>query len=87
MPLATALRSFATKPDEARIGALVAASVRFGSPLARLLVLQADSLRTSERHRAEALADRVGVLSRGQLLAVAPPATLGGRAEASAKAG
>ena len=42
-------------------------------------------LTTHYLEEAEALADRVGVLSRGQLLAVAPPATLGGRAEASAK--
>ena len=42
-------------------------------------------LTTHYLEEAEALADRVGVLSRGQLLAVGPPATLGGRAQASAK--
>jgi ABC-2 type transport system ATP-binding protein len=41
-------------------------------------------LTTHYLEEAEALADRVGVLSRGRLLAVADPATLGGRAEASA---
>jgi Flp pilus assembly protein TadB len=62
IPLATALRSFATRPEEARVGALVTASMRFGSPLARLLVLQADALRATERHRAEATARRLPVL-------------------------
>jgi tight adherence protein C len=61
-PLAIALRSFATRPEEARVGALVAASTRFGSPLARLLVLQADALRATERHRAEAVARRLPIL-------------------------
>ncbi len=37
-------------------------------------------LTTHYLHEAEALADRVGVLVRGQLAEVAPPATLGGRA-------
>lgn len=76
LPLPVALRSFATKPDEARVGALVAASVRFGSPLARLLVLQADSLRASERHRAEALARRLPVLMLFPLALCILPALL-----------
>ena len=61
-PLRDALATFARGPDEARITALVVASMRFGSPLARLLVLQADSIRTTERHRAEARARRLPVL-------------------------
>jgi len=36
--------------------------MRFGSPLARLLVLQADAIRESERHAAEAHARRLPVL-------------------------
>ncbi len=36
--------------------------MRFGSPLARLLVLQADALRATERHRAEGIARRLPVL-------------------------
>ena len=61
-PLPDALAAFARGPDEARIVALVMASARFGSPLARLLVLQADAIRTTERHRAEARARRLPVL-------------------------
>lgn len=61
-PLAEALRAFATRPDEARVAALVAASMRFGSPLARLLVVQADALRATERHRAETVARRLPIL-------------------------
>ena len=60
--LPDALRSFAVRPDEARIAALVAAATRFGSPLAPLLVLQAEALRATERHRAEATARRLPVL-------------------------
>ncbi len=41
-------------------------------------------LTTHYLEEAEVLADRVGVIARGQLLAIGPPATLGGRAEASA---
>jgi tight adherence protein C len=62
MPLAEALRAFATRPEEARVAALVGTSMRFGSPLARLLVLQADAIRESERHRAEAHARRLPVV-------------------------
>lgn len=76
VPLPAALRSFAIKPDEARVGALVAASVRFGSPLAHLLVLQADSLRASERHRAEALARRLPILMLFPLALCVLPALL-----------
>ena len=76
VPLPVALRSFATRPDEARVGALVAASVRFGSPLAHLLVLQADSLRASERHRAEGLARRLPVLMLFPLALCILPALL-----------
>jgi Flp pilus assembly protein TadB len=61
-PLRDALAAFARDPDEARIVALVIASMRFGSPLARLLVVQADAIRTTERHRAEARARRLPVL-------------------------
>ena len=74
--LPAALRSFATRPEEARVGAVVAASVRFGSPLAHLLVLQADSLRASERHRAETLARRLPILMLFPLAACILPALL-----------
>lgn len=47
---------------EARVAALIASSVRFGAPLADLLVLQADALRESDRRRAEAAARRLPVL-------------------------
>jgi tight adherence protein C len=76
VPLATALQAFARRPDEARIGALVAASARFGSPLAHLLVLQADALRTSERHRAEALARRLPIMMLFPLAVCILPALL-----------
>ena len=76
VPLPAALRSFAARPDEARVGALVAASVRFGSPLAHLLVLQADALRASERHRAEALARRLPILMLFPLATCILPALL-----------
>jgi Flp pilus assembly protein TadB len=76
VPLPAALRSFALRPDEARVGALVAASVRFGSPLAHLLVLQADSLRASERHRAEAIARRLPILMLFPLALCILPALL-----------
>jgi tight adherence protein C len=74
--LPAALRSFATRTEEARVGALVAASVRFGSPLAHLLVLQADSLRASERHRAETLARRLPILMLFPLALCILPALL-----------
>ncbi|MBU6423785.1 MAG: type II secretion system F family protein [Chloroflexota bacterium] len=47
---------------EARVAALISSSVRFGAPLADLLVLQADALRESDRRRAEAAARRLPVL-------------------------
>ena len=62
VPLSDALTTFATRPDEARVAAIVATSMRFGSPLARLLVLQADAIRETERHEAEARARRLPVL-------------------------
>jgi Flp pilus assembly protein TadB len=49
-------------PTEARVAALVRSATRFGSPLAGLLVTQADALRTSDRRRAEAQARRLPVL-------------------------
>jgi Flp pilus assembly protein TadB len=76
IPLPVALRAFATKPDEARVGALVAASARFGSPLARLLVVQADALRATERHRAEASARRLPILMLFPLALCILPALL-----------
>jgi Flp pilus assembly protein TadB len=76
VPLAVALRAFATRPDEARVGALVAASARFGSPLARLLVVQADALRATERHRAEAGARRLPILMMFPLALCILPALL-----------
>ncbi len=60
--LASALRSFARGPAEARVAAIVAVSSRVGSPLAHLLVVQADALRETERRRAEASARRLPVL-------------------------
>lgn len=76
VPLASALRAFATTADEARVGALVAASARFGSPLARLLVIQADAIRATERHRAEASARRLPVLMLFPLALCVLPALL-----------
>ena len=52
----------AAGPTEARVGALVVAATRFGSPLSELLVTQADALRTSDRRRAEAQARRLPIL-------------------------
>lgn len=49
-------------PTEARVAALVTAANRFGSPLADLLVTQADALRASDRRRAEAQARRLPIL-------------------------
>jgi len=60
--LSDALRAFARGPDESRVAALVSVSSRFGSPLAHLLVVQADALRESDRHRAETTARRLPVL-------------------------
>jgi Flp pilus assembly protein TadB len=52
----------AAGPTEARVAALVQAATRFGSPLADLLVTQADALRASDRRRAEACARRMPIL-------------------------
>lgn len=60
--LSDALARFASRPEEARIAALVGSSLRFGSPLAPLLVTQADALRTSGRHHAQAVARRLPIL-------------------------
>lgn len=60
--LSDALARFASRPDEARIAALVGTSLRFGSPLAPLLVTQTDALRTTARHQAEAVARRLPIL-------------------------
>jgi Flp pilus assembly protein TadB len=60
--LHTSLRGFASGPDELRVASLISASTRFGAPLAHLLVVQAEALRTSERHRAEATARRLPLL-------------------------
>ena len=72
-----ALRGFARLgPDEARIAALVTTSSRFGSPLAQLLVVQADALRAAERHRAEAAARRLPILMLFPLALCILPALL-----------
>ncbi|MEK7863636.1 MAG: type II secretion system F family protein [Chloroflexota bacterium] len=76
IPMARALRAFAAGRDEARVAALVAASARFGSPLARLLVVQADTLRATERHRAQATARRLPILMLFPLALCILPALL-----------
>src|SRR3989442_12304045 len=48
-------------PTEARVAALVRAATRFGSPLAELLVTQADALPTSNPPRVEAQARRLPI--------------------------
>jgi Flp pilus assembly protein TadB len=52
----------ATGPTEARVAALITAATRFGAPLSELLVAQADTLRATDRRRAEAQARRLPVL-------------------------
>jgi len=52
----------AAGPREARIAGLVEAASRLGTPLADLLVTQADALRQSERRRAQARARRLPIL-------------------------
>ena len=74
--LTRALQAFANGPDESRIAALVATSARFGSPLAHLLVLQADALRETERHHAEARARRMPILMLFPLALCILPALL-----------
>ena len=63
-------------PTEARVAALVRAATRFGSPLASLLVTQADALRTSDRRRAEAQARRLPILMLFPLAVCILPALL-----------
>ena len=63
-------------PTEARVAALVRAATRFGSPLASLLVTQADALRTGDRRRAEAQARRLPVLMLFPLAVCVLPALL-----------
>jgi len=74
--LAAALRAFARSPAEARVAALVSVSSRVGSPLAQLLVIQADALRETERRRAEADARRLPVLMLFPLALCILPALL-----------
>jgi Flp pilus assembly protein TadB len=74
--LPDALRSFGGGGDDARIAALVVAATRFGAPLADLLVVQADALRTVERRRAEAAARRLPVLMLFPLSLTILPALL-----------
>src|SRR5947209_1925800 len=63
-------------PTEARVAALVRAATRFGSPLASLLVTQADALRASDRRRAESQARRLPVLMLFPLAVCVLPALL-----------
>jgi len=74
--LPDALRGFGRGGDDARIAALVVAATRFGAPLAELLVIQADALRTTERRRAEAEARRLPVLMLFPLSLTILPALL-----------
>ena len=66
----------ASGADEARIAALVESARRFGAPLAELLVAQADALRETERHQAEAKARRLPVLMTFPLTFCVLPALL-----------
>src|SRR5436309_5907479 len=63
-------------PTEARVAALVRAATRFGSPLAELLVTQADALRLTDRRRAEAQARRLPSLMLFPLAFCVLPALL-----------
>jgi Flp pilus assembly protein TadB len=74
--LPDALRNFGSGGDDARVAALVVAATRFGAPLAELLVIQADALRTTERRRAEADARRLPVLMLFPLAITILPALL-----------
>jgi Flp pilus assembly protein TadB len=74
--LPVALQGFGRGSDDARIAALVVAATRFGAPLAELLVIQADALRTAERRRAEADARRLPVLMLFPLSLTILPALL-----------
>jgi Flp pilus assembly protein TadB len=76
-PPRVAFEAFAASgPDEARIAALVDSARRFGAPLSDLLVAQADGLRESERHRAEAKARRLPILMTFPLTFCVLPALL-----------
>ena len=61
---------------EERVAALIASSTRFGSPLADMLVIQADALREADRRRAEAAARRLPVLMLFPLTFCVLPALL-----------
>jgi len=74
--LPDALRGFGRGGDDARVAALVVAATRFGAPLAGLLVIQADALRTTHRRRAEADARRLPVLMLFPLSLTILPALL-----------
>jgi Flp pilus assembly protein TadB len=74
--LSDALRGFGRGADDARVAALVVAATRFGAPLAELLVIQADVLRTTDRRRAEADARRLPVLMLFPLSLTILPALL-----------
>ncbi|HEV8229032.1 MAG TPA: type II secretion system F family protein [Candidatus Limnocylindria bacterium] len=74
--LPAALRAFGGGPDEMRVAALVVAATRFGAPLAELLVVQAEALRTTERRRAETAARRLPVLMLFPLSLTILPALL-----------
>lgn len=74
--LSAALRAFARGPAEARVAALVSVSSRVGSPLAHLLVVQAEALRETERRRAETAARRLPVLMLFPLALCVLPALL-----------
>lgn len=74
--LPEALRGFGRSGDDARVAALIVAATRFGAPLAELLVIQADALRTADRRRAEADARRLPVLMLFPLSLTILPALL-----------
>ncbi|HKY50270.1 MAG TPA: type II secretion system F family protein [Candidatus Limnocylindria bacterium] len=74
--LPQALRGFGRGGDDARVAALVVAATRFGAPLAELLVIQADALRTAQRRRAEAKARRLPVMMLFPLSLTILPALL-----------
>ena len=76
-PSREAFESFGRSgPTEARVAALVRAATRFGSPLADLLVTQADALRATERRHAEAQARRLPILMLFPLTFCVLPALL-----------
>ncbi len=75
-PLREALHGFAADAAGARVAALVASATRFGAPVAQLLVVQADAIRTTQRHQAEATARRLPVLMLFPLAVCILPALL-----------